>query len=105
VVEEEIIVIIFLLVVVKVHVDSGLIKEGNAQSRQCLIPVVVPVASTGGIVVIKITYPEKTSVVKEKDILGYTNQIIDAVPFGGMVDDVVVKIFILKSVLQLGKKI
>lgn len=99
VIEEEITVIVLLLVVVKVQINGGLTGERKAQSRQSLIPFIVPVASTGGIIIIEVTHSEKASVIKEEKVLGYPNQIIDTIPVGTVVGDAVVKVFILKTIL------
>lgn len=104
VIEEEIVIIIFLLVVLQVCVDDGLTQKGKAQACQDFIPVIVPVAPIGGIIVIEVTHPEEPPVIKEEKILCYSHQIIDSIPVGGMMKIVVVKILILEPVLYLGEK-
>jgi len=64
--KDKITVIVFLLVVLEVGIDGGLIEKGETQSGQHLIPIIVPVAPIGGIVVVEIPYPEKASVFKEE---------------------------------------
>ena len=105
VIEDKITVIVFLLVVLEIRINGGFAEEGKTQSGQNCIAIIIPVAPIGGIVVVEVTYSEEASIFKEEKILSYTKQVIDAIPVGSVVDNTVVKVLILKSIVYLGEKV
>ena len=66
VIEDKITVIVFLLVVLEICIDGCRAEEGKTQSGQDFIPIIIPVAPIGGIVVVELTYSEEASIFKEK---------------------------------------